>query len=62
MKRIVQLGLAASLMALPHIAAAQEAATPTMDKGDVAWMLTSTLLVLFMTIQAEKRKAQREGN
>ena len=50
MKRIVQLGLAASLMALPHIAAAQEAATPTMDKGDVAWMMTSTLLVLFMTI------------
>ncbi len=29
---------------------AQEAAGPTMDKGDVAWMLVSTLLVLFMIL------------
>ncbi len=36
---------AAALLALP--AAAQEA---TMDKGDVAWMMTSTILVLFMII------------
>ncbi len=36
---------AASLAALP--AFAQEA---TMDKGDVAWMMTSTILVLFMII------------
>jgi Amt family ammonium transporter len=41
--------LAASLMtALP--AMAQEAAAPVMDKGDVSWMMTSTVLVLFMTI------------
>src|SRR3989338_1622921 len=40
--------LAASLMtALP--AMAQDAA-PVMDKGDVSWMMTSTVLVLFMTI------------
>jgi len=34
-------------------ATASEAATavaPTVDKGDVAWMMTSTLLVLFMTM------------
>jgi len=29
---------------------AAEAAAPVMDKGDVAWMMTSTLLVLFMTL------------
>lgn len=27
-----------------------EAAAPVMDKGDVAWMMTSTVLVLFMTL------------
>jgi Amt family ammonium transporter len=31
-------------------APAAEAAAPVMDKGDVAWMLTSSLLVLFMLI------------
>ncbi|WP_285222303.1 MULTISPECIES: ammonium transporter [unclassified Lysobacter] len=31
-------------------AAAAEAAKPIVDKGDVAWMLTSTLLVLLMTV------------
>jgi len=31
-------------------AAAAEAAKPVVDKGDVAWMLTSTLLVLLMTV------------
>ena len=45
---------AATLTALPVWAqeateAAAEAA-PVMDKGDVAWMMTSTALVLFMTI------------
>ncbi len=29
-------------------AAATEAAAPTVDKGDVAWMMTATLIVLFM--------------
>ncbi|MDW4551304.1 ammonium transporter [Defluviimonas sp. D31] len=47
--------LAAGFAALP--AAAQEAAAetaaevaPVMDKGDVAWMMVSTLLVLFMIL------------
>ena len=31
-------------------AATAAAAAPTVDKGDVAWMMTSTLLVLFMTM------------
>ncbi len=38
---------------VPGLAFAQEAAaavTPTVNKGDVAWMLTSTLLVLLMTV------------
>src|SRR5690606_39634736 len=30
--------------------AAAEAAAPVMDKGDVAWMMTASLLVLFMTM------------
>lgn len=40
---------AATAEAAPADAAAAEAA-PTVDKGDVAWMLTSTLLVLLMTV------------
>ncbi|MDY8109479.1 ammonium transporter [Fulvimarina sp. 2208YS6-2-32] len=31
-------------------AAAAEAAAPIVEKGDVAWMMTATLLVLFMTM------------
>ncbi|MCB1426078.1 MAG: ammonium transporter [Notoacmeibacter sp.] len=31
-------------------AAAQDAAAPVMDKGDTAWMMVSTLLVLFMIL------------
>jgi len=34
---------------LPSLVMAEEA-TPTLDSGDTAWMLTSTALVLFMTI------------
>ncbi|MDB5660797.1 MAG: ammonium transporter [Cypionkella sp.] len=34
----------------PVVEAVVEAAAPVMDKGDVAWMMTSTVLVLFMTI------------
>jgi Amt family ammonium transporter len=40
---LLVLGLAAPLL---HA----EAAAPVVDKGDVAWMLTSTLLVLLMTV------------
>jgi Amt family ammonium transporter len=31
-------------------AAAETAATPTVNKGDVAWMMTATLLVVFMAL------------
>jgi ammonium transporter, Amt family len=41
---------AAATVAVPGIALAEEAATPTLSSGDTAWMLTSTALVLFMTI------------
>ncbi|KRG71988.1 ammonium transporter [Pseudoxanthomonas dokdonensis] len=47
---------AAAPVAEPMAAAASEAApaeaepAPVVDKGDVAWMLTSTLLVLLMTV------------
>jgi len=41
--------LMAAVLALPALA--QEAApTPTFDRGDTAWMLTSTALVLMMTV------------
>ena len=36
--------------ALPLLGLADEAAKPALDSGDTAWMLTSTVLVLFMTI------------
>lgn len=49
-KKLTGLATLAALAALP--AFAQDAAAPaeTMDKGDVAWMMTSSLLVLFMTV------------
>jgi Amt family ammonium transporter len=48
-------GIAALLGALPAFAqeataVGAEAAAPIVDKGDVAWMMTSSLLVLFMTV------------
>ena len=39
----------ASLAALPVIAGAEEAA-PTPDKGDTAWMIVATLLVIMMAV------------
>ncbi len=36
--------------AAPAEAASAPAAAPTVDKGDVAWMMTSTLLVIFMAV------------
>jgi len=36
--------------AAPAAPAAAEAAAPVMDKGDTAWMLVSTILVLFMIL------------
>lgn len=39
----------AATEAAPEAAPAEEAA-PVMDKGDAAWMMTATMLVIFMTI------------
>jgi Amt family ammonium transporter len=47
MKKLM-LSAAGLLAALPAIA--QETAAPIMDKGDVSWMMISTVLVLFMTL------------
>ena len=41
---------AAAFPALAQEAAAPATAAPVMDKGDVAWMMTSSLLVLFMAL------------
>ena len=49
MKKLLPMLLAASAVALPGMAWAQEAAIEV-NKGDVAWMMTSTLLVLFMAL------------
>ena len=46
---LLLLGMLAPALALGQDAAAA-AATPTLNSGDTAWMLTSTALVLFMTI------------
>ena len=45
-------GVLALLAAAPAVAqeAAQAAATPTVEKGDTAWMMTSTILVLMMVL------------
>jgi Amt family ammonium transporter len=51
--RLSLLGIAAALVAVAGPAFAEEAAAaapPAIDKGDTAWMLTSTALVLLMTI------------
>ena len=47
----ITLGACASLMCiLPGAAMAQDAAVPVLDKGDTAWMLVASLLVLMMTL------------
>ncbi|MBI1418716.1 MAG: ammonium transporter [Limimaricola sp.] len=53
MKNLTRIsGLAAGLAVLATAALAQDApaAAPMVDKGDVAWMMTSSLLVLFMIV------------
>ena len=57
MKLMKLLPATGAALLLPLAALAQEATaevaaevTPVMDKGDVAWMMTATLLVLFMII------------
>ena len=47
-RKIIPAGLMALVGLLPALVLADEA--PTLDSGDTAWMLTSTVLVLFMTI------------
>jgi Amt family ammonium transporter len=49
-KRPYSAGLAA--LAVGLFAATAAYAEPTVNKGDNAWMLTSTVLVLLMTIPA----------
>ncbi|WP_156883097.1 ammonium transporter [Rhodovulum sp. P5] len=44
------LGLSALAASAALPAFAQDAVTETMDKGDVAWMMTASVLVLFMTV------------
>jgi Amt family ammonium transporter len=48
--KIMGLTAAASALALPAFAQDAAAAEPIMDKGDVAWMMVSTLLVLLMIL------------
>ena len=47
--KLKTLTTAGLMAALPTLALAQDA-TATVDKGDVAWMMTATLLVLFMIL------------
>jgi Amt family ammonium transporter len=48
--RVRSVALMAGLLSLLPALAMAEDATPTLNSGDTAWMLTSTALVLFMTI------------
>src|SRR5690242_8647887 len=45
-------GVAALATLAPTLAWAADAPVPTPDKGDMAWMLTSTALVLLMSVPA----------
>jgi ammonium transporter, Amt family len=46
--KVLGLAAAAAMVALPVLA--QDAAAPTVDKGDTTWMMISTILVIAMTI------------
>ena len=50
MKNLLKISGLASALALAALPAFAQDAAPTVDKGDVAWMMTATVLVLFMTI------------
>jgi Amt family ammonium transporter len=50
LRRIAALAILASLAGLAVEPAWAQAPTPTLDKGDTAWMLTSTVLVLLMIV------------
>lgn len=49
-KTLLKVLTLAALALLPHWAGAAEAPAATPDSGDTAWMLTATVLVLFMTL------------
>ena len=46
--KIAGLASAFALAALPALA--DDAPAPVVDKGDIAWMMTASVLVLFMTL------------
>ena len=48
--RTTRLAAAAAMVLAMPAAALADTATPTVDKGDTAWMLTSSLLVLMMIV------------
>ena len=51
LSRVAPLAVLALMLGLmSDVASAQTTPTPTLDKGDTAWMLTSTVLVLLMII------------
>jgi Amt family ammonium transporter len=50
MKRILSALFLFMSLCLAGFAVAEEAAPPTPDKGDVAWMIVATVLVILMTI------------
>lgn len=50
MKRILIALFLFMSLCFAGLAPAEEAATPTPDKGDVAWMIVATVLVILMTI------------
>ena len=47
---IAAAGLVAGLCAMPSLGLAQDIPAPTVDKGDVAWISISSVLVLLMTV------------
>jgi Amt family ammonium transporter len=49
-KTLEWVAIAALVMGLPALAQETAGAAPVVDKGDVAWMMTSSLLVLFMIV------------
>ena len=55
LKKLLPSAAVAAMLPLAALAqeateAAAEVVTETMDKGDVAWMMTATVLVLFMIV------------
>src|SRR5688500_9943628 len=47
---IYRVPAALGLLLCPLLSFAQDVATPVVDKGDTAWIIAATALVLFMTL------------